>query len=247
MNLKLSRTALRELTRLYRGVLVAALISAAFVASGAKAETITETVSDQTVTKAYNFISGGSTVDIIDSTYTNNANTNGTGSNSSFGAAVFSEGSTVNITNSTFTGNTSAYVGGAAGTNQTGTLNVTGSTFSNNHAHYDGGAIGNYGALDIQSSTFTGNTAHYDKDGNGDYTIAVADSMPVGGGAISLGAESATKVGSIIDTTFTNNKSGTNGGAIGTRLAANADNSAARLDIDATFTGNYALKNGGAI
>ena len=38
MNLKLSRTALRELTRLYRGVLMAAMISAAFVASGANAE-----------------------------------------------------------------------------------------------------------------------------------------------------------------------------------------------------------------
>ena len=38
MNLKLSRTALRELTRLYRGVLFAAIISAAFVASGARAE-----------------------------------------------------------------------------------------------------------------------------------------------------------------------------------------------------------------
>ncbi len=37
MNLKLSKTAIRELTRLYRGVLVAAFIASAFVGNGAKA------------------------------------------------------------------------------------------------------------------------------------------------------------------------------------------------------------------
>jgi len=45
MSLKLSRTALRELTRLYRGVLIAAMISATFVVTGAKAgEPITDQV-----------------------------------------------------------------------------------------------------------------------------------------------------------------------------------------------------------
>lgn len=37
MNLKLTKTAIRELTRLYRGVLVAAFIASAFVANGANA------------------------------------------------------------------------------------------------------------------------------------------------------------------------------------------------------------------
>lgn len=39
MNLKLTKTAIRELTRLYRGVLVAAFIASALVASGANADT----------------------------------------------------------------------------------------------------------------------------------------------------------------------------------------------------------------
>ena len=41
--------------------------------------------------------------------------------------------------------------------------------------------------------------------------------------------------------------SGLNGGAIGTRLASDADNSAAKLDISAIFEGTSALNNGGAI
>ena len=37
MNLKLSKTAIRELTRLYKGVLVAAIIATAIASTGAKA------------------------------------------------------------------------------------------------------------------------------------------------------------------------------------------------------------------
>ena len=151
------------------------------------------------------------------------------------------------ITDSIFTNNTSQ-VGGAIsiGTDSKETV-VTGSTFENNHAIYDGGAIGNYGGLSITNSTFTGNTAQLDQDENGNWTQAVEDSIPVGGGAISLGAISESKVGTITGTKFINNKSGKNGGAIGTRLAAHADNSVAKLDIEATFEGNEAVQNGGAI
>lgn len=61
-----------------------------------------------------------------------------------------------------------------------------------------------------------------------------------------LGAVSATAIATIENTLFKNNVSGYNGGAIGTRMGKDANNSAAKLDISATFTGNRA-KNGGAI
>ena len=37
MNLKLSKTAIRELTRLYRGILVAAIVASAVTVTGAQA------------------------------------------------------------------------------------------------------------------------------------------------------------------------------------------------------------------
>lgn len=188
------------------------------------------------------FVKGKDTiVTVSDSIFSGNS------ANGNNGGGAIMHGSTMTITDSIFTNNTSQ-VGGAIsiGTDSKETV-VTGSTFENNHAIYDGGAIGNYGGLSITNSTFTGNTAQLGQDENGNWTQAVEDSIPVGGGAISLGAISESKVGTITGTKFINNKSGKNGGAIGTRLAAHADNSVAKLDIEATFEGNEAVQNGGAI
>lgn len=247
--MKQSKTTLKELTAAYRavlrhGILCNAIALGLIAATPAHAETLVGVAVNG---DPYHYITDGSTLNLTDSSYTSFVKTGGSG-NARFGSVAHSGGgSTINVTDSDFTGNTNDYVGGVLATGLTGTLSVTGSTFSNNHAHYDGGAIGNYGGLTITNSTFSGNTAHYDADGSGNYTVAVADSTPIGGGAISLGAVSSTTVGSISDTTFENNRSGTNGGAIGTRLAQNADNHEAKLDIEATFTGNEALQNGGAI
>jgi len=53
MNLKLTKTAIRELTRLYRGVLVAAFIASAFVARGANADTtIADVITNATLAPA---------------------------------------------------------------------------------------------------------------------------------------------------------------------------------------------------
>ena len=164
-----------------------------------------------------------------------------------YGGAIFS-GGTLTITNSTFTNNIAGSVGGALsnGTDSTGIVTISGSTFTNNHSVYDGGAIGNYSGLVITDSIFEGNTAQLAQDENGQWTVATDDSTPVGGGAISLGAVSDTTVASISNTIFKNNVSGKKGGAIGTRLGQNANNSAAKLDIAATFIGNRA-QQGGAI
>ena len=146
---------------------------------------------------------------------------------------------------STFTNNIASGSGGAiCGYNNAGvSVKVENSTFKNNHAKYDGGAIASFRSLEISGSTFEGNTAQL---GGANFDEAVTDDKPIGGGAIALGAVSNTSIASITDTVFKNNVSGTNGGAIATRLAKDADNSAAKLDIAATFIGNEAKKSGGA-
>ncbi|MBQ7413545.1 MAG: YadA-like family protein [Alphaproteobacteria bacterium] len=284
MNLKLSKTALRELTRLYRGVLIAGLLSTAMVATGVKAETTLPlnvgssddiTISGETfsgVTEkadngwanienagkltldgvnlgtaeagnagAYGVIDTWGTLDVKGGKFQKNTG--------NWGGTIYNEGNTT-VANTIFEENLAQSSGGAIATTTGNTqkLSVTDATFTGNHAIYDGGAIANFSGLVVKDSKFIGNTADYKADETGAYTVAVTDDdIPVGGGAIALGAVSSTSVGTISGTTFDSNKSGTNGGAVGTRLAANANNSAAKLDIAATFTGNEALKNGGAI
>ncbi|WP_240937748.1 beta strand repeat-containing protein, partial [Desulfovibrio piger] len=113
-------------------------------------------------------------------------------------------------------------------------MTITSTSFINNAADGDGGAIGNFKGLAVKDSYFEDNKAQ--QSGTHEGTL-------IGGGAIALGAESTT---TIANTTFKNNTSGTNGGAIATRQAKDANNSAAKLDIAATFIGNKA-QQGGAI
>ena len=94
--------------------------------------------------------------------------------------------------------------------------------------------------MTIKNTLFKGNTAAKGE-------LAKTDPESIGGGAIALGSVSSTQIASITNTTFEGNKSGTNGGAIGTRLGKNGDNSTAKLSIEAEFTGNEAELNGGAI
>ncbi|MDY4671792.1 MAG: hypothetical protein SPC96_01950, partial [Desulfovibrio sp.] len=165
-----------------------------------------------------------------------------------WGGAILNSGATITVTDATFANNIAQRgTGGAIGNPAEGTPSVTvsGTKFLNNHAFFDGGAIGNYGGMKIENCLFEGNTAQLDFDG-GTWTKPVEDDTPVGGGAISLGAVSNSAIASINGTTFKNNTSGTNGGAIATRQAAHADNNAAKLDIAATFIGNKA-QQGGAI
>ena len=167
-----------------------------------------------------------------------------------WGGAILNSGATITVTDARFENNIAqGGAGGAIGNPAEGPSSVTisGTKFLNNHSVYDGGAIGNYGGMKIENCLFEGNTAQLDFDGeNGTWTKSVTDPLDVGGGAISLGAVSDSAVASISGTTFKNNISGKNGGAIATRQAAHADNSAAKLDIAATFIGNKA-QQGGAI
>lgn len=165
-----------------------------------------------------------------------------------WGGAIYNRNGILKVEDVTFSTNI-GYSGGAiaASTANTNETSIVNARFENNHARYDGGAIGNFSAMTISGSKFIGNTAQLTANAEGEYTEVAEDSTPIGGGAISFGAVSASKVASIKDTLFQNNISGTNGGAIATRLGKDADNSAATLDIAATFDGNKAYQHGGAI
>ncbi len=199
----------------------------------------------QTIDAALTVVSDGSTNTISASEYKEYSREAGSG-NARFGVIGYSDNkSLLQVIGGTFENNRNDYVGGVLATGLSGSLNVSGgSVFKNNHSYYDGGAIGNYGGLNISGATFEGNTAQLWGE---NYDEPVTDAEAVGGGAISLGSVSDTEIASITDTVFKNNISGKNGGAIGTRLGANGDNSAAKLNMDATFTGNEAHNNGGAI
>lgn len=240
--MKMSRTAIKELTAAYRAVLKRAFIAAMgamVVIGGASAENTNNREYFTTDTQW-----SGKNISNNDFKYAEGR----TDKNKAFGGLAFVDGAKLTVADSVFDNNTFDYVGGVFATGVGGgVLDVSGSTFSNNHSTFDGGAIGGYGVLKVTNSTFVGNTTDLTKDAEGNYTVAVEDNLPVGGGAISFGAVSSSDIASINDTKFINNVSGINGGAIGTRLGKNANNSAAKLNVSATFDGNRAYQNGGAI
>lgn len=240
--MKMSRTAIKELTAAYRAVLKRAFIAAMgamVVIGGASAE---NTNNREYFTADTQW--SGKNISNNDFKYAEGR----TDRNKAFGGLAFVDGAKLTVVDSVFDNNTFDYVGGVFATGVGGgVLDVSCSTFSNNHSTFDGGAIGGYGVLKVTNSTFVGNTTDLTKDAEGNYTVAVEDNLPVGGGAISFGAVSSSDIASINDTKFINNVSGINGGAIGTRLGKNANNSAAKLNVSATFEGNHAYQNGGAI
>lgn len=241
--MKMSRTAIKELTAAYRAVLKRAFIAAMgamVVIGGASAE---NTNNREYITADTEW--SGKNISNNDFKSAEGR----TDENKAFGGLAFVDRAKLTVVDSVFDNNTFDYVGGvfATGVNDGSVLDISGSTFSNNHNLYDGGAIGGYGVLKVTNSTFVGNTTDLTKDAEGNYTVAVEDNLPVGGGAISFGAVSSSDIASINDTKFINNVSGINGGAIGTRLGKNANNSAAKLNVSATFEGNRAYQNGGAI
>ncbi len=176
--------------------------------------------------------------------------------NNMFGGAIWSYGK-LDVDGTSFSGN-SATSGGAIGTStkSTGTT-IKNSKFTNNHA-LDGGAVSVFKSLSIENSVFENNTAMYARDEFGNWKdVASGINDPIGGGALALGAESETEIATIAGTVFKNNKSGLNGGAIGTRLArvvgkdgaytTGHNANSAKLDIAATFEDNFAERSGGAI
>ncbi len=269
--MKLSNTTIRELNAQYRSVLKkcfilnAAVLIAAFATTPAMAaDTITaqELINPQETKIFANVTASGLTTNSDGAAIYNNEGTVTVSSSSfdgntsgNFGGAIRNRG-ILTVEGGSFKNNVADAVGGAIATaTREGTnlivkadANGKSAVFENNHSKGDGGAIGSYQGLEISAAQFIGNTAQLDDDGNGNWTKAVpADETAIGGGAISLGSVSKSQIASISSTLFKNNKSGTNGGAIGTRMAKNGDNVNAKLKVNATFIGNEAINNGGAI
>lgn len=180
------------------------------------------------------------------------------------------------INGATFTGNSATQHGGAI--NAQSDLTVTNGTFTNNSSTGDGGAIYTQSTLTLTNATFTGNSAGYGgalgiytgasvtfgtvtfsgnhaSQGGAIWNPTIVLSIPstvsfTGNYASEGGAIYTTKNLTITGTTFTNNYSSDNGGAIyiGGLVVLNVNG--------ATFSGNYAYDstylgggngNGGAI
>ncbi|WP_156469128.1 autotransporter domain-containing protein [Cephaloticoccus primus] len=165
---------------------------------------------------------GDYTGNIIDSRFVENKATTGQG-----GAVGVGGDFTGNVRGSTFSGNEAGTDAGALGVAGNFTGDIDGSTFEKNKANGTGGAVAVNGNFDgnIKGSTFDGNEAV-----NGS------------GGAVRVTGTfgTATNKVSIDDSTFSNNKAGTNAGAV-------FFNGAIFADIkNSTFENNSAT-NGGAI
>jgi len=157
---------------------------------------------------------GTSSMEIADSTFTNNSAT-GFAFNSQDGGAIINF-ATMTITRSTLTGNTAQRDGGAI-INGGGSLVITGSTLSGNSAVNAGGAIRNDGSLTINGSTINGNNA---VDGGGIFNLSnssltVTNSTISGNSAIRGGGLNhigAASTATLLNATIANNTAGTGGG-----------------------------------
>lgn len=219
-------------------------------------------LSDNNITGKFDggliYVNGGGKLNIDGATFANNEFNSDNDSEWGFGN-IFNKGE-MDIVNAVFMNNFSTSGGAISNSMYASDGKIAGTKFKNNHAWADGGAISSFGPLSITGSVFEGNTASFLKDESGEYTDVVTGiENPVGGGAIALGAESETILASIDSTEFKGNKSGLNGGAIGTRLALQVDEegnwlddkdhhtNSAKLNVSATFEDNSAERNGGAI
>lgn len=179
---------------------------------------------------------------------------------------------TVKVADTSFNGNTADWGGGIAHASS-GTLNVTNTAFESNKATVQGGAIVSLRhntnkdsiVLNVENAQFKGNEAGAEggaiwSGSKTTITNSIFDSNKTtgttlseipnyntddeGGGAVFVGSNSVT---SITGSTFTNNQSGTVGGAIATRSNAKNDGTTTLDIVSSNFDGNKASVNGGAI
>ena len=161
----------------------------------------------------------GGTVNIVNSTFANNAASFGIG-----GGGLLNVDGTVNITNSTFANNSAfrPLDGGGGLENFEGTANITTSTFANNSVNgfvVIGGGLDNGGTLTLSNSTFANNSV-----------MGVAD-----GGGLSNGGTA-----NITTSTFVNN-------VAGSLLGNNTTNGGGLFNVDGTMSiSNSTITNNSA-
>ena len=161
------------------------------------------------------------------------ANKNGVG-----GGQKTGKGGKITISDSLFEGNSSFQGGAILSGTSAQELIVKESEFNGNIAKVGGAAIWSGAKTDVVNTTFDGNKVTgttYEDDMN--------DDTAEGGAAIFVGSSSHT---TITGSTFTNNESGTVGGAIATRSNSSGKTSSLTIE-DSTFKDNKAAISGGAI
>ena len=217
------------------------------------------TLSDVSITGCVANVGGavyktaGGTLEIVDSTISDNYASNGSG------ALIMSGLGDLIITNSTFDGNDAGNSdifgrnrpGGVGRMGNVGNITITDSTFSNNTAQSGGGAFyfTNSGNVSISGSTFSDNTADAGggaifSDNAGSFTVASStfsgNTSGGWGGAFYLGTDD--QVITVTDSLFVDNSSSAGGGALdfdGNDQVVTVNNS--------TFVGNTSGEVGGAI
>jgi len=204
---------------------------AVYLASSSSTDTLTVSGSTFTDNVAGNYggaicLASGSphTLTVTGSTFSRNIAVNG--------GAIMADGWSafrVNIQNARFDANTATDASWGGGAfyqySNTSQYDISGSTFTNNMASYGGALASIRGVFNISNSLFEGNTAS---------TL---------GGALTAHGESTNL--SISGSTFTNNYSAGNGGAVA-GYSVNGYTSIISLD-NVTFTGNTAASQGGAL
>jgi hypothetical protein len=166
------------------------------------------TIRDGSASNGGGINNSGGTVNITNSTITNNS---ASGSTSSLGGGIYNTG-TVNITNSTITNNSASgstsSLGGGIVNLSGGIVNITNSTITNNSATVgsSGGGIMNFsgGTVNVTNSTITNNSASSGGNGGG---------INNGGGTVN-----------ITNSTITNNSATVGGGGIRNAGTVNARN-----------------------
>ena len=226
--MKMSRTAIKELTAAYRAVLKHAFIAAmgAMVVIGGASASALITVAENETKE----IAAGSEL---------------SGYEQAKDSGVAWVRGTLNVGSGTVFKDNKGDIGGAISiAKKVGVLNIADNvTFEGNTSIYDGGAIGNYaGAVISKNAVFRNNHANIGLDGS----VITSDSQPIGGGAISMGVNGRLD---IVSGLFDGNTSGYDGGAIGTRRTLQpgekTEEGFANLGnyikiADSTFIGNHA-------
>lgn len=177
---------------------------------------------------------GTGVLDVNNMNFEGNTATAASGTNVAYGGAIFNgstaAGTVMTIANSSFTNNAATMSGGAYGGaihHDMGIASITNSDFAGNNATSDGGAISNRAILTIDgNSSFDGNYARQ-------------------GGALVNGYASAHNpidaIVTISDTTFSNNYSGSVGGAIYNKISDKANDTVHKVIINqgSKFSNNY--------
>lgn len=225
-----------------------------FINAGANATISGLTISNGNGYGTLSYHGGGiynhGTLNLINSTVTNNkAGFSGTLGGSG-GGGIFNHGGTLNVTNSAVSNNEAGLGidGGGIYNTDNGTVNITNSTVSNNYAR-DGGGIfsgvdASLGTVNLINSTFSGNSV----SGNGggifigsEYDILNVINSTISSNRAAIGAGIYSK-GVVFDSRITNSTISNNAAAFGAAGIYNLHNQDT-INVENSIIANSTIAN----